>query len=69
MAKARGWCPAHYERWKRNGEPGPAGDARKMKPRRVYAYIYEPSHPLAHADGYVAEHRKVRTSPRSRPNE
>ena len=27
-ARNRGWCSAHYERWRRNGEPGPAGDAR-----------------------------------------
>lgn len=28
-AKTRGWCSAHYERWRRNGVPGPAGDARR----------------------------------------
>jgi hypothetical protein len=32
-AKTRGWCSAHYERWRRNGEPGPAGDARR-RPKR-----------------------------------
>lgn len=32
-AKTRGWCSAHYERWRRNGDPGPAGDARRMKPK------------------------------------
>lgn len=28
-ARCRGWCSAHYERWRRNGDPGSAGDARK----------------------------------------
>lgn len=31
-AKTRGWCSAHYERWRRNGDPGPAGDARLRPP-------------------------------------
>lgn len=25
----RGWCKPHYERWRRNGVPGPPGDARR----------------------------------------
>jgi hypothetical protein len=29
LAKTRGWCSAHYERWRRNGDPGTAGDARR----------------------------------------
>lgn len=106
-ARTRGWCSAHYERWRRNGDPGPAGDGRKRPPRppcivggcpnlsryRVgycdrhyecwkrtgdpiprqrpnygagvryapngYVYVWAPGHPLAHADGYVAEHRLV----------
>jgi hypothetical protein len=33
VVKTRGWCTAHYERWRRNGDPGPAGDARKRPPR------------------------------------
>ena len=31
--KNRGWCSAHYERWRRNGDPGPAGDGRKRPPK------------------------------------
>ena len=31
-AKTRGWCNTHYERWRRNGDPGKAGDARKRPP-------------------------------------
>jgi len=27
--KTRGWCNTHYERWRRNGDPGSAGDARR----------------------------------------
>lgn len=30
--RTRGWCGAHYERWRRNGDPGLAGDARKREP-------------------------------------
>lgn len=29
-AQARGWCPAHYARWRQNGDPGPAA----VKPYR-----------------------------------
>lgn len=28
-AVTRGWCAAHYERWRQHGDPGEAGDARK----------------------------------------
>lgn len=33
LARTRGWCSAHYERWRRNGNPGPAGDARRRPPK------------------------------------
>jgi hypothetical protein len=104
FSKTRGWCSAHYERWRRNGFPGPAGDAR-VHPKTIcsvrdcsdititrgwcskhlerwrhhgdpvaivrkydggrrrrsdgYVDVWEPGHPLARADGYVAEHRKM----------
>lgn len=32
-SRNRGWCSAHYERWRRNGDPGEAGDARRTEPR------------------------------------
>ena len=25
LAVTRGFCPKHYQRWRRNGDPGPAG--------------------------------------------
>lgn len=31
--KCRGYCPAHYNRWRRYGDPGPAG-VRTKRPRR-----------------------------------
>lgn len=71
-AKGYGWCSMHYRRWKVHGNPlvtkrtkpgNPAGPMRIVTRRRVrpdgYVAIFEPTHPLAHKDGYVTEHRKV----------
>ena len=30
--QARGWCPKHYQRWRANGDPGPAEHLRKFYP-------------------------------------
>ena len=29
---ARGWCTMHYNRWRRDGDPGPVGPARQTTP-------------------------------------
>lgn len=29
---ARGWCELHYRRWRRHGDPGPAGTLRDYRP-------------------------------------
>lgn len=60
--KARGLCSKHYQRWVKAG-----GQTRTYAPRgsggrrgaNGYIYVWQPDHPLAHADGYVPEHRKV----------
>jgi hypothetical protein len=68
---ARSMCPTHYARWWRTGDPENShqGDPAFKTPKPVnrkpklrtdgYRSVYEPSHPLAHADGYVLEHRKI----------
>lgn len=61
------WCVAHGERVKRHGDPLAHVPVREitgviLKPGRngtQYRYLRKPDHPLAHADGYVAEHRMV----------
>ena len=58
----RGWCDTHYQRWRVKGDPGtePAGPSyRSLSLRSGYVRIWEPNNPLAKADGYVYEHRKV----------
>lgn len=40
-------------------DPRPNYGSKRRVGENGYVYIWEPSHPLAHADGYVAEHRKV----------
>lgn len=61
---ARGRCSKHYQQWRKTADPSEVrtydrrGDGRRLS-ENGYVYIFEPRHPLAHADGYVAEHRKV----------
>ena len=40
-------------------DPRPHYGAKRRIAKNGYVYIWEPDHPLTHADGYVAEHRKV----------
>lgn len=58
-----GLCGAHYQRKRKYG------DAHANRPIMVrhgrsvmnsgYVRVWEPGHPMANADGYVLEHRKV----------
>lgn len=63
-AKVRGWCGAHYQRWYKSGDTGPA--ATRVPPgtrggvsTSGYRRIHRPDHPLAAANGQVLEHRAV----------
>lgn len=60
------YCVAHGERVRKYGDPLPdvpirkkTGSIIKALPRGTYRFIWKPGHPLAHADGYVAEHRLI----------
>lgn len=55
VARARGWCRLHYERWKRQGDPLvvlPRGGARVMPPRQRMV------RPICQFDG--CDHRSIR---------
>lgn len=68
--KAAQLCQKHYFRIRRNGDielvmdrkkrlTGYSRQPRVVMPGKGYIYLYEPDHPLASSQGYVAEHRKV----------
>lgn len=60
LAWARGWCGTHYRRWQRTGDPRPEVPLRAFTGGRSmaggYVRLKMPDHPLAWANGYVAEH-------------
>ena len=61
-AKTRGWCRKHYNRWVRHGDPTitkSPGWETGIHYHNGYIEVREPDHPLAQANGWVAEHRKV----------
>lgn len=58
LQTARGFCHTHYSRARR----GVDKKRRLPAPERVvshYRMLYRPGHPMAYANGYVAEHRYV----------
>ena len=60
-AEKRFLCNLHYQRW-RVGRLNPDVPPRTGPAPRIsngYREIFMPTHPLARADGYVAEHRLV----------
>lgn len=62
-----GPCGMHGERLRTKGEWGPVEPIHPQPPRHPrprigyggYVYVWAPDHPMAMADGYVLEHRRV----------
>jgi HNH endonuclease len=66
---ALGYCQGH---WRQLREKRPLMALREKKGWRMdrgYVFIFEPTHPNAHRDGYVAEHAKVMAAKLGRPLE
>jgi len=60
---AKGYCQAHYHRWRRHGDPltrlrTPVYVGKKYE-IDGYIYIHDPDHPNAANTGLVLEHRLV----------
>lgn len=55
----RDLCPKHYQRLVRHGDASVTMHTHRRVTTGGYVHVWEPSHPLAKSDGYVAEHRKV----------
>ena len=66
---ALGYCQGH---WRQLREKRPLAPLREMKGWRIdrgYVFLFEPTQPNAHRDGYVAEHTKVMAAKLGRPLE
>jgi hypothetical protein len=66
---ALGYCQGH---WRQIREKRPLAPLREMKGWHIdrgYVLLFEPTHPNAHRDGYVAEHTKVMAARLGRPLE
>jgi len=58
--RARGYCPGHYAQLKAGRPLAPLYQRKGWYKRsNGYVYIWEPHHPNANKNGYVAEHMKV----------
>lgn len=62
-SKARGWCNAHYLRWKRYGDldynARPSYGQGRRTTAQGYIEVWCPGHPCAMSHGYALEHRKM----------
>lgn len=53
------WCPMHYHRWYRHGDPEVSLLGHGFVDFHGYRVVPAPDHPLARKRGDVLEHRKV----------
>jgi HNH endonuclease len=64
----RGYCAAHYQQLRQGKTLTPLNQRKGWyKASNGYIYIWEPGHPNANRNGYVAEHAKVMAMVLGRP--
>lgn len=69
-SKCRGWCNAHYLKWKIYGTPEgrPKAPAKKqMNNTEGYVWLVRPEHPNCFKNGRVAQHTVVMSEMIGRP--
>jgi hypothetical protein len=66
---AYGYCQGHWRQLYDKRPLAPLRDRKGWRIDRGYILIFEPTHPNAHKDGYVAEHTKVMAELLGRPLE
>jgi hypothetical protein len=66
--RSRGYCAAHYQQLRQGKALTPLYQRKGWyKAANGYVYLWEPDHPNANKQGYVAEHAKVMASMLERP--
>jgi hypothetical protein len=66
---ALGYCQGHRVQLLERRPLAPLRQKRGWRLDRGYVMLFEPTHPNAHKDGYVAEHAKVMSAKLGRPLE
>ena len=64
---ALGYCQGHWRQLREKRSLTPLREKRGWRMDRGYIAIFEPTHPNARKDGYVAEHIKVMGTKLGRP--
>jgi hypothetical protein len=64
---ALGYCQGHWRQLREKRPLTPLREKRGWRTDRGYIAIFEPTHPNARKDGYVAEHIKVMAAKLGRP--
>jgi HNH endonuclease len=66
---ALGYCQGHWRQLREKRPLAPLREIKGWRMDRGYVVIFEPTHPNARKDGYVAEHIKVMAAKLGRPLE